>query len=80
MDSSSCDSEKKGAHRDNGSVFRSEDVDVAAHLAAGADDEPLDPKAAARLRYEDFKQYFHRLTPLPRRKLDMHILPLMCST
>ncbi|KAF8350493.1 major facilitator superfamily domain-containing protein [Amanita rubescens] len=64
MDFSSCESEKKGAHRDNGSVFRSEDVDVAAHLAAGTDDEPLDPKEAARLR----------------RKIDMYILPLMCST
>jgi hypothetical protein len=80
MDSSSCDSEKKGVHRDNGSVFRSEDIDVAAHLAAGTDDEPLDPKEAARLRYEDSKQDFYGLTPLQRRKIDMYILPLMCST
>lgn len=56
MDSSSCDSEKKSAHRDNGSIFRAEDVDVAAHLAAGVADEPLDPKVALRLRYEGAKR------------------------
>ncbi|KAF8687957.1 hypothetical protein AX14_003576 [Amanita brunnescens Koide BX004] len=62
MGSSTCDSEKKDAHHDNGSVFRAEDVDAVAHLAAGVDDEPLDPKEAVRLR----------------RKIDWHILPLMC--
>ena len=58
MDSSSSDSDKKSVHRDNGSVFRAKDVDVAAHLAAGVDDEPLDPKVAVRLRYEGAERTF----------------------
>ncbi|KAK2466721.1 hypothetical protein APHAL10511_000979 [Amanita phalloides] len=60
MDFSSLESEKKSAHP--GLVYRVEDVDVAAHLAAGTDGEPLDPKVAVRLR----------------RKIDMHLMPLMC--
>ena len=80
MRSSSCDSEQKSVRRDNGSVFRAEDVDVAAHLAAGVNDEPLDPKVAVRLRYEGAERTFYGLTPIPRRKIDMYILPFMCST
>ncbi|KAF8637407.1 hypothetical protein AX17_002902 [Amanita inopinata Kibby_2008] len=60
MDSSSEKSEKKDAH--HGPVFQVQDVDVAAQLAAGYGDEPLDPQIAARLR----------------RKIDLHLLPLMC--
>ena len=80
MGSSTCDSEKKDAHHDNGSVFRAEDVDAVAHLAAGVDDEPLDPKEAVRLRCEGAERSFHGLTLMQRRKIDWHILPLMCST
>lgn len=59
MDSSSCDSEKKVQH---GPVLSAQDVDVAAQLAAGTDDVPLDQKVAYRLRYEQHKSVSHGLT------------------
>ena len=48
MDSSSDNSEKKCVR--HGPTFEAKEVDVAAQLAAGGDDLPLDPAVAARLR------------------------------
>ncbi|PFH54129.1 hypothetical protein AMATHDRAFT_38116 [Amanita thiersii Skay4041] len=60
MESSSDHSEKKSKH--SGPTLDAQDVDVAAQLAAGSGDAPLDPVVATRLR----------------RKIDLHLMPLMC--
>ncbi|KAF8633855.1 hypothetical protein AX15_001226 [Amanita polypyramis BW_CC] len=46
----------------HGPVLDGKDVDVAAQLTAGTDDAPLNQEVALRLR----------------RRIDMHLLPLMC--
>jgi MFS transporter, ACS family, allantoate permease len=58
------------------------EVDTAAELVAG-DDTALDPAEALRIRSVLYSS--QRATSYPphevcRRKIDLHILPLMCST
>ena len=60
MDSSSCGSEKKSAQ--HGTVLNVQDVDVAAQLAAGTDDAPLDQILGLRIRYEQYKPVSYGLT------------------
>ncbi|KAJ7286130.1 major facilitator superfamily domain-containing protein [Mycena rebaudengoi] len=62
MDSSSEHSEKREKKPHNGAIVKETDVDVAALLAAGSNVKELDPEVAAKLR----------------RKIDWHIMPLMC--
>jgi MFS transporter, ACS family, allantoate permease len=53
-------------------------VDTAAELVSGEYAE-LDPAEARRIRSVCHSIICRHLTPQPRRKIDFHIIPLMCS-
>lgn len=56
------------------------EVDTAAQLVAGKH-YTLEPEEARRIRYVKMAfEYGMSLTSRRRRKIDIHILPLMCGT
>jgi hypothetical protein len=60
-------------------VAELDEVDVAAKLAAAADGS-LDSATALRLRLVGSTPVLKGLTHSHRRKIDLHLMPLMCST
>lgn len=54
------------------------DLDVAAQLAAGAQGEAISEADALRIRFENLFTWSYTRSDTRRKRIDWHILPLMC--